>query len=225
MRQLKIFPFSLVVILLATACGSTPTVSPPTIKKSTPTMEEQQSLSTDTPAPTGTATPTAKPLPTATTDPGKATNNPAVNATIIALLDQNIDTQMGAILLNAQPCTTQDGLGGPPKCPEGVADDTMLSFLPVIGPGEGSHLDPDKVERVFDYQEPVLFAVVLLAPPEIYDPVFPEGSYAVILHTQPNDFARTFRLTDEGKIVRVDYTAWSTTEELTYIEGEILYKK
>ncbi|MGD2028125.1 MAG: hypothetical protein PVI99_09940, partial [Anaerolineales bacterium] len=126
---------------------------------------------------------------------------------------------------NAQPCTTQDGLGGPPKCPQGVADGTMLSFLPVVGPGEGSHLDPDEVERIFDYQEAALFSVVLVAPPQVYDPVYPEGSYAVILHTQPNDFARTFRLNDEGRIIRVDYAAWSAAEELASIEGKILYEK
>ncbi len=127
--------------------------------------------------------------------------------------------------MNSQPCTTQDGLGGPPKCPAGINDGTVLSFFPVIGPGEGSHLNPDEVGRVFDYQQPVLFAVVQINPPETYDPVFPSGSYAVILETEPQGFARTFRLGEQGEIVRVDYTVWSAEQEMSNIEGTTLYQK
>jgi hypothetical protein len=125
---------------------------------------------------------------------------------------------------NQQPCTTMDGLGGPPKCAEGVVDGTMVTFLPVIGPGEGSYLNLDEVEKIYDYQDPQLYQVILIEPVEFPDEVFPEGSYAVILAIEPNGFARTFRLNGEGSIVRVDYTAWSPVEEADRITGEVLYK-
>ncbi len=234
MRQLKIYLLVLLVFnFWTTACaGRSENQEPaavqttPTEALSTPTEVSETNLPTETTVPAeDTPTPTAKPQPTATTDPRNATDNPGVNATIAALLDKDTDTLLDLILLNSQPCTTQDGLGGPPKCPPGVNDGTVLSFLPVSGPGEGSHLDPNEVSRVFDYEEPVLFAVVLVQPPEIFDPVFPAGKYAVILHTQPRDFARTFRLNDQGQIIMVEYTAWSAEEELTYIAGEILYQR
>jgi hypothetical protein len=200
----------------------------------TPTLQEQtavpEEIETDLPDHTQTptmipATPTSRPLPTATTDIRNVTDNPDVNATIAALLEQNLETLLDSIMLNSQPCTTKDGLGGPPKCPAGINDGTAITFFPALGPGEGTHLTPDEVSIVFDYQEPVLFAVVLVKPPDYIDPVFPIGNYAVILETVPMGFARTFRLNHLGEIVRVDYTAWPAEQEMQDILGNIVYQK
>ena len=186
---------------------------------------------TKTPKPTFTATlavpptPTNPPQPTATTDLQNVTDNPGVNTTIAALLNQDLETLMDSLLLSSQSCTTQAALGGPPTCPEGVNDGTVLSFFPVLGPGEGSHLNPDEVSRVFDYEDPVLFGVVLVKPPEYVDPAFPAGAYAVILEIEPMGVARTFRLNQQGEIVRVDYTAWPAVQEVQNIPGELLYQK
>ena len=224
----------LILSFVITACraqdSTTPTLTlmePTSIPEDTE-LDLPESTPTSTLAPTGTIVPvtaTNTPQPTATTDLRYVTDNPAVNATITALLDQDSETLMDALLLNSQPCTTEDGLGGPPKCPEGVNDGTVLSFFPVLGPGEGSQLPPDEVSRVFNYEQPDLFAVVLVKPPEYSDPSFPAGTYAVILDTEPMGFARTLRLNQQGEIVRVDYTAWPAEQELQNIEGNILYQK
>lgn len=224
MKQIKRLIIVTLLVIAISGCTSNKANETPASVQNQPTEESQPVLQTDTqPAIQNSSEPTNEPSPSATLDPRQATDNPEVNATIAALLDQDLETLMERILLNSQPCTTQDGLGGPPKCPEGVNQGTVLSFFPVIGPGEGTYLNPDEVSRVFDYQDPVISAVIKAKPPEVYDLVFPRGNYAVILTIQPNGFARTFRLNDQGKILRVDYTAWDATQEIEGIEGILLY--
>jgi hypothetical protein len=226
MRQKNYLIILLLLNFLISACRTQESPDPASLEQTTqpeatdPVLLENTQPPTDLPA-----TPTSQPLPTATTDLRNVTDNPEVNATITALLDKDIETLMDALMLNSQPCTTQDGLGGPPKCPQGINDGTVLSFFPVLGPGEGSQLTPDEVSRVFDYEQPDLFAVMLVKPPEYSDPSFPPGTYAVILDTEPMGFARTFRLNQQGEIVRVDYTAWPAEQEVQNIEGNLLYQQ
>lgn len=224
----------LILSFVITACRTQESTSPTATEMEQTSLPENTELDlsdstpTTTMAPTetmATAIATSTPQPTATTDLQNVTDNPGVNTTIAALLNQDLETLMDSLLLSSQPCTTQAALGGPPTCPEGVNDGTVLSFFPVLGPGEGSHLNPDEVSRVFDYEDPVLFGVVLVKPPEYVDPAFPAGAYAVILEIEPMGVARTFRLNQQGEIVRVDYTAWPAVQEVQNIPGELLYQK
>lgn len=218
--KLKNFLLTLcILILLITACRTENTPQP-TLQSQTDIPEETEPVPQESSQPASTTS-----LPSATPDILNLTDNPAVNTTIAALLDQDLEVLQNALLLNSQPCTTQDGLGGPPKCPEGVNEGTMLSFFPILSPGEGSQLKPDELDQVFDYQEPSLLAVVLVKPPEYMDPSFPAGNYAVILGINPMELARTFRLNHQGKIVRLDYIAWPAEQEISDIPGEILYQK
>ena len=226
MKQKNILIILFVLAFLISACRTQESPDSNLMEQTTQPEDAEPDLPGVTPtAIIDPSTPTSKPLPTATMDILNITDNPEVNATIAALLEQDLETLMDALLLNSKPCTTQDGLGGPPKCPQGVNDGTVLSFFPVLGPGEGSQLTPDEVSRVFDYEQPVLFAVVLVKPPENIDPAFPAGTYAIILDTEPMGFARTFRLGQQGEIVRVDYTVWPAEEEVKNIPGNILYQK
>ncbi len=208
---------------LITSCRNQDTAEPNLQSTTIPTEETALELpKTHTPTEKPN-TLTSKPLPTATKDFQNFTDNPDVNATITALLEQDLETMLGAILLNSQPCTTEDVLGGPPKCPLGIYQGTMLSFLPILSPGEGTYLNPNEVSSVFDYQEAVLFAVVLVKPPDNVSPVFPVGNYAVILEIGPSGFARTFRMNQQGMIVRVDYTFWAAEQEVNNIQGKIIF--
>ena len=152
-----------------------------------------------------------------------ATDNPIINRTIDHLLEQDLEKLLALVEFNQQPCTTADGLGGPPKCAEGIENGTIETFFPVLGPGEGAHLNPDQIQTIFDYRDPQLYQVVFVEFPENPDEIFPAGNYAVVLAIEPHGFARSFRLDDEGKIVRVDFTAWSAEEEAERIQGEILF--
>lgn len=208
-----------ILILLITACRTEDTPQP-TLQSQTDIPEETEPVPQESSQPANTTS-----LPNATPDILNITDNPDVNTTIAALLDQDLEVLQYTLLLNSQPCTKEEGLGGPPTCPEGVNEGTVLAFFPVLGPGEGGKLSPEEANQVFDYQEPSLLAVVLVKPPEYMDPSFPAGNYAVILGTDPMDLARTFRLNHQGKIVRVDFTGLLSEQEISNIQGEILYQK
>lgn len=210
--------FSLLTLIAVTGCGNQSAAD-----QSTP---ELTITSVGTLPPPPTATTTSHPEPTNTpvpSDPRNATDNPLVNETISLLLDRNIETLLLTVQFNQQPCTTAQGLGGPPKCSPGTEEGTPVTFLPVLGPGEGAHLEPDEVERIFDYMDPQLIRVILVEKPEVIDEVFPEGVYAVVLRIGPDGLGRTFRLDVQGKIIRVDYTAWPAVQEAEKIEGQVLF--
>ena len=212
MRKTQLLIAALCTLFLTAGCsanGSVPT--------STPTTAPE-------PAPSATAEP-EPPEPQVSNDLRNATDNPLVNATIHQLLEQDIDALLSSVQFNQQPCTTADGLGGPPKCGQGIEDGTLVTFLPILGPGEGAHLTPDEIERVFDYQNPQLIRVILVDQPENIDEAFPAGAYAVILEIGSEGLGRTFRLNEQGKIIRVDYAAWPAAQEAENIDGEILFSQ
>lgn len=188
--------------------------------------------------PTATPTTAPEPAPTATVEPElterpvsnnprNATDNPLVNATINQLLDRDIEALTEKIQLLDVPCTTADGLGGPPKCPPGFAQGTVLTIFPVSC-GEGSYIGPEP-ERVaaaiINYPEPQLFSVILLEPREDIEWYFPNGVYSVILTFETGEPGRTFRLDDQGMIVQVRTCVLSLEHEVTTTSGTILFRK
>lgn len=188
--------------------------------------------------PTATPTTAPEPVPSATAepepvelqvshDPRNATNNPQVNATINLLLDRDTEMLTEKFQLLDVPCTTADGLGGPPKCPPGFAQGTVLTVFPVSC-GEGSYIGPEP-ERVaaaiINYPEPQLFSVILLEPHEDIEWYFPNGVYSVILTFETGEPGRTFRLDDQGMIVQVRTCVLSLEHEVMTTSGTILFRK
>lgn len=214
MRKI-IFAFAVIfTIIFATGCTASETA--PT---STPTVAPE-------PAPSDTAEPEPTELQVSH-DPRNATNNPQVNATINLLLDRDIEALAEKIQLLEVPCTTADGLGGPPKCPPGFAEGTVLTVFPVSC-GEGSYIGPEP-ERVaaaiINYPEPFLFSVILLEPHEDIEWYFPNGAYSVILTFETGEPGRTFRLDDQGMIVQVRTCVLSLEHEIMTTSGTILFSK
>lgn len=194
------------------------------------TANESVPTATSTIAPKPASTATVEPEPTesqVSNDPRNATDNLLVNATINLLLDRDIEALTEKFQLLDVPCTTADGLGGPPKCPPGFAQGTVMTVFPVSC-GEGQYLGPEP-ERVataiIDYPEPQLFSVVLLEPRETPEWYFPMGTYSVILEFDARELGRVFRLDDQGKIVRVNYCFISLEQEVTTTQGTILFRK
>lgn len=183
---------------------------------------------TSAPAPNANATDEPEPIePSISHDPRNATDNPLVNTTINQLLDQDIEALTEKIQLLDVPCTTADGLGGPPKCPPGFAEGTVMTVFPVSC-GEGQYLGPEP-ERVaaaiINYPKPELFSVILLEPRENPEWYFPMGAYSVILKYDTKELGRMFRLDDQGMIVRVNYCFFSLEHEVMTTQGTILFSK
>ncbi len=110
-------------------------------------------------------------------------------------------------------CTTADGLGGPPKCDEGVAEGTLVSVFPVLG-AEGTFATAEELQLVAESLEFAgLFGVYQIttgpSPEEAY---WPTGDYGVILAGSRGTPAYTL-LVEGGDIVRIVFHFDKTPEE------------
>jgi hypothetical protein len=101
------------------------------------------------------------------------------------------------------PCTSADGLGGPPKCLPTEAEGTPVEALPILG-SEGQHLRRDDFGSWPGIGSSRLHAVVRVEPPAVADEFFPPGDYAVAFLQEDGVNVVVFQITDEG-IVRMDY--------------------
>lgn len=102
------------------------------------------------------------------------------------------------------PCTTRDGLGGPPQCTTGEMEGTIIEALPVID-GEGTHIrkGSPNVQLVI---KPGTYIGLYRTTDEMFaDANFPKGEYAIIVK---NDNAPMITYSilhiTEGKIIRID---------------------
>lgn len=138
-----------------------------------------------TPSPTATTitavSPTSEP-----TIPGYPLSTRTGNADVDAVLDvlENRDGAALRAIMRVQrvPCTTAAGLGGPPKCPDGVADGTPFDAFPVLG-GEGRMVIDGQIDSVAltfsDLDWSNLYAVV--KPISLDDDLYFTGDYAILL--------------------------------------------
>jgi hypothetical protein len=118
----------------------------------------------------------------------------------------------GLIQYTTAPCTTQDGLGGPPKCREGEAEGTLIEALPSIS-SEGSFIRKLEIDSWIGVDASALFAVYRSSEGRIEEEFYPRGEYAIVFITSGSEPAVTLRILD-GRIVRVDYPFYQSLGEL-----------
>jgi hypothetical protein len=111
------------------------------------------------------------------------------------------------------PCTTADGLGGPPKCREAEAEGIELEVLPIVG-GEGSFIRKDEIADWEGIHATSLYAVYRVSEAVMEEMYYPPGEYALIFLTKAGAPAVKVRLDVDGRIVRVDYLLDSSPEAL-----------
>jgi hypothetical protein len=127
--------------------------------------------------------------------PGTTTGIPDVDAVIEAVLAGDVQGRRALVRYTTFPCTSEEGLGGPPKCRDaGVADGTPVEYLPILGPGGGQPVlraDVEAGSNLLDVEVRGLYAVWRV-PEGASRPDWPAGDYGVI-----------FLSTDELPIVAV----------------------
>jgi hypothetical protein len=106
-------------------------------------------------------------------------------------------------------CTTEHGLGGPPKCLTGEHDGAPVDVLPFLGPGEGSFLReldaPDWIGPRLSY----LYAAYEVSDAAYSDPNYPAGQYALVFATDEASPTPVTLQVTQGRIVRIDHgTGW-----------------
>ena len=102
------------------------------------------------------------------------------------------------------PCTTRDGMGGPPKCMTGEAEGTIVEALPVID-GEGTHIRKGSKDTKTIVRDGTYYGQYRVTDEFYGDADFPKGAYAIILKHEgaPVDLYSILHITD-GKIIRID---------------------
>jgi hypothetical protein len=124
-----------------------------------------------------------------------------------AMLGGSLDEQIAVIQYTRIACTTVEGLGGPPSCPEGVAEGTEIEVFPTLG-SEGSFVAPENMQTFLNNSIlKSLYAVYRVKPNPNIEPYFPEGEYAMLFERNLNDVSLpvVLRVVD-GRIVRMDFS-------------------
>lgn len=117
-----------------------------------------------------------------------------------------------SIQYTTAPCTTADGLGGPPKCNEGEAEGTLVEALPMIG-SEGGFIRKADIDNWTSVDASSLFAVYKVSEEGVEEEYYPRGQYAIVYLSSDYGVGVTLRVSD-GRIVRVDYPFYVSLQEL-----------
>jgi len=100
-------------------------------------------------------------------------------------------------------CTHEMALGGPPKCREGEAEDTLVEVLPFLGP-EGHFLRRDELSKWQGIDVAGLYSVYRVSEEAFSDKNYPAGEYGVVFRTKDPHEIVTLQV-ENGRILRVDY--------------------
>lgn len=153
--------------------------------------------------------------PASATDANNQALKDSLQPILRAMLGGSIDDQLAAIQYSQVACANMDGLGAPPRCPEGVAEGTVMQVFPMLG-SESSFAKPEEMAGVLDRAiVKGLYAVYRVTPNPNIEPWFPEGEYAMIFERDMNDISLPVVLRVlNGKIVRMDFSAGVSAADL-----------
>jgi hypothetical protein len=139
--------------------------------------------------------------------PDTRTGIPEIDSVIDAIIGSNIDGRVELVRFIQFPCTTVDGLGGPPKCQDEEVDGTVVTAFPVLY-SEGVHVRPDQIQNVFDFSVRGLLAVYVVPEDSYSTDDWPAGESAVVFTSEDGGYPHviTVHITD-GEIVRLEFNA------------------
>jgi len=143
------------------------------------------------------------------------TGIPEVDSTLSAIESRDLQNLRALINYTVAPCTTADGLGGPPKCREGEINGTQVEALPFIG-GEGSFIRKDEIGNWPGINANAVYAIYRVSENSQIEQYYPSGEYAILLSTPENQPAISIRIGNDG-IVRIDYIFDPSPESLIMI--------
>jgi hypothetical protein len=137
---------------------------------------------------------------------GSSTGIRELDAVVSAALSGDTSAILSYVEYTHALCTTEQGLGGPPKCLPGEHDGTPVNVLPFLGPEGGFLREIDAPNWV---APPLtrLYAAYEVADAAYSDPNYPAGDYALVFASgEASPSPITLQVT-QGRIVRIDYGA------------------
>jgi hypothetical protein len=229
LRAAALYSAAVVLILAGAGCGAAAPAGSASPGASTTTAvagRTQTPVAGATPAATAVAsrtqTPAASTTPAATAVAGR-TQTPAGAATLPAIAMQpagvrtnvrDVDLIIDAVLANdidarrellayvVTPCTTAQGMGGPPKCLPGEVNGTPVEVFPFLGE-EGEHVRRAAIDRILQFAVEGLYGVYRVPGSAFRAEYWPAGTYGLIFVAKGLQRQATILVTD-GKIVRIE---------------------
>ena len=110
-----------------------------------------------------------------------------VDRVIGGVLSADRDSLRGLIHFLTAPCTTREGLGGPPKCEAGETEGTPVEVFPVGGV-EGSFARRAEIDRLLQIAVTGLYAVYKVPANAYRADYWPAGDYDVVFLRHDNSF-------------------------------------
>ena len=154
-------------------------------------------------------------------EPATATNsNQAVKDELKPIMEAMFsgmtDDTLALLQFVKVPCANIDGLGGPPPCPEGVAEGTPLEVFPTLS-SHGSLVSREEITNMLATSLLVkdLYAVYIEEPNPNAESYYQPGEYAMLFDREMNDMPIPVTLqVKDGRIVRIDYHIGTSPEEM-----------
>jgi hypothetical protein len=137
---------------------------------------------------------------------------PHLEALVSAAATGSSEDLLDLVQLSQLPCTTVEGLGGPPKCQAGEAEGTLVEVLPVLGP-EGHHMRRTELSSWTGIDGAQLYAAFRTSESVYSDEFYPAGEYGVAFLLPDEANVVVFQVTQDG-IVRLDYHVPQTIDDL-----------
>ncbi|MDX1436076.1 MAG: hypothetical protein R3335_04655 [Anaerolineales bacterium] len=137
-------------------------------------------------------------------------------AIALAMLGGSITNVIEYVELVKIPCTTSDGLGGPPQCAEGEPEGTEVAVFP-SGGAEGSFVRQEDLEEslAFNLTLKKLYAVYKVTPSPYLESYFPPGEIALLFERELNDFPIPITaLIQNGKLVGLNFGIGVSPEDI-----------
>lgn len=197
-NSVKLFLLVGFMSLGAAACSAP---APPVEPTETPVVTSRPAAKQISGAPT--IEPTIATLQLAVYPPETRTGFPELDAIIDAVLAHDIKALRGLTQYTQVGCTHADGLGGPPKCLDGEAKDTIVEVVPFLG-SEGHH------QRRVDYEfwsgpdVRGLLAAYRVSSTALSKASYPAGEYALVFLDARGIAGITLQVS-RGRVVRYDY--------------------
>jgi hypothetical protein len=148
-------------------------------------------------------TPTIEPvLPDAYRFPDAQTGLPVIDQVWEAVASGDLQSLRSLIEYTNAPCTSQDGLGGPPKCREGESEGTPVQVLSFLS-SEGSFLRKEEIDNWTGITTSGVYAIYKVSPAVTSEQYYPIGKYVILFVGGGDQPAVAVRIGESG-IVRVD---------------------
>jgi hypothetical protein len=135
-----------------------------------------------------------------------------IDDVIEAILSSDVEARRVLVRFVVTPCTTAQGIGGPPKCAEGEADGTPVEVFPILE-SEGFHVRRESIDQSLGFVVEGLYAVFRVPDDAYEEDYWPAGEYGLVFVRKDMPEGMNFPVTvlvENGLIVRLHFNFFNS---------------